>query len=260
MVTKKRKARPMINRLISQIMKEVGAIEKKRRPEGGLAYAFRSIDEVIDRVHPLFVKRGIFITPEVIDRTVTDQIIKGERKEQRLVSAVVTVKHTFHAPDGSSMFATTVGEASDYSDKASNKAQSYALKFAICTVLCIPFSQFIDGDGDNPDASGKAIGAARSIAQPRSKSEAAASAAPAGRQQRGGGPAGGQRSLVQDERHTPPGDKISDQQAKVIYGRMEKAALSTGDLFKRFNVMRIADLRTSQLNEVHAWIDNPQAK
>jgi hypothetical protein len=85
---------------------------------------------------------------------------------------MLRVKHTFFAPDGSNVCATTVGEAMDAGDKASNKAMSAAMKYALIQVLCIP----TEGDNDTenntpPDVTPKATLPAANPADQRSEHE-----------------------------------------------------------------------------------------
>jgi hypothetical protein len=58
----------------------------------------------------------------------------------------------FYGPAGDNVTATTLGEASDTADKASNKAMSAALKYALMQTFMIPVDagSLDDGDRDHP--------------------------------------------------------------------------------------------------------------
>lgn len=53
--------------------------------------------------------------------------------------------------DGSSVQFTTVGHSFDTSDKAANKAMSYAYKYAVWTGLAVPTQEWEEGDFDSPE-------------------------------------------------------------------------------------------------------------
>ena len=57
---------------------------------------------------------------------------------------ILTVQHRFYAHDGSFIDVVTIGEAMDSGDKASNKAMSAAMKYALIELLAIP----TEGDND----------------------------------------------------------------------------------------------------------------
>lgn len=67
-----------------------------------------------------------------------------------MASVRLVVDHHFYAKDGSSVVCTTVGEAMDSGDKASNKAMSAALKYALTETYMIPT---YEADRDTEDAS-----------------------------------------------------------------------------------------------------------
>jgi hypothetical protein len=130
----------LIYQKIPAIMADVGPIAKDRKnPQQG--YQFRGIDDVYNAMQPVLAKHGVFVVPE----------ITKERREERttksgsvLTYCIMEVKHTIYASDGSYVTAVTAGEAMDSGDKASNKAMSAAMKYAMIEVFCIP----TEGDND----------------------------------------------------------------------------------------------------------------
>lgn len=56
------------------------------------------------------------------------------------------------------------------------------------------------------------------------------------------------------------GTRINEQQVAVVKAQMGRAGLSSGDFLKRFNLMSLSDITTGQLNEVLAWIRDPENK
>lgn len=133
----------LIFKLIPQVMKAIGPISKGRFNEQQ-KYAFRGIDEIYNAIQPVLSEHGVFVLPSVIDQKREE---RKTRHDSLLMYTILTVKHTFCAPDGSYVEAVTVGEAMDTGDKSANKAMSAAMKYALLEVFCIP----TEGDND-PDS------------------------------------------------------------------------------------------------------------
>lgn len=148
-----------IHQAIVAVMREVGAIGKDAKNEQQ-NYKYRSIEQVYNRVQPLFATHGIFSHPKVIEQT---RETGKSKKGGDLHYAILTVEYTFSAEDGSSIAVTVVGEGMDSGDKASNKAMAAAHKYALCQVLNIPY-QVIDPDASTPGWAAKLIG---SVTRPR---------------------------------------------------------------------------------------------
>ncbi len=139
-----------IHEAIVAVMNEVGAIGKDSKNEQQ-HYNYRSIEQVYNRVQPLFAKHGIFSYPKVIEQT---REAGKSKSGGTLHYAILTVEYTFSAEDGSSIVVTVVGEGMDSGDKASNKAMAAAHKYALCQVLNIPY-QVIDPDANTPEWAAK---------------------------------------------------------------------------------------------------------
>ena len=144
---------PKIHKAIVAVMREIGAIGKDSKNEQQ-NYKYRSVEEVYNRVQPLFAKHGIFSYPKVIDQT---RETGKSKSGGTLHYAILTVEYTFAADDGSSIAVTVVGEGMDSGDKASNKAMAAAHKYALCQVLNIPY-KVIDPDAFTPEWASKLDG------------------------------------------------------------------------------------------------------
>ena len=142
-----------IHKAIIAVMREIGAIGKDSE-NVQQHYKFRSVEQVYNRVQPLFAKHGIFSYPKVVEQS---RETRKTAKGGELLYAILTVEYTFAAEDGSSISAVVVGEAMDSGDKASNKAMAAAHKYAICQVLNIPYD-VIDPDKFTPDWAAKLAG------------------------------------------------------------------------------------------------------
>lgn len=134
-----------IHKAIVAVMREIGAIGKDSE-NVQQKYKYRSVEDVYNRVQPLFAKHGIFSYPKVIAQARETGKTKAGGE---IHYAILTVEYTFAAEDGSCIPVTVVGEGMDSGDKASNKAMAAAHKYAICQVLNIPY-QVIDPDAFAP--------------------------------------------------------------------------------------------------------------
>lgn len=138
---------PKIYQTIAQVMQEINAISKGRKNQQQ-GFSFRGIDDVMNELHPVMAKCGLFVVPEVLEENRT------EGKTQRGGAMFYTrlkIKFTFYASDGSNVSAVVIGEAMDTGDKASNKALSIGLKYAMIQVFCIPTEDEKDPDALSPE-------------------------------------------------------------------------------------------------------------
>lgn len=138
-----------IYQAITDIMSEGYAITKdKRNAQQGFQY--RGIDDVLNTFQPLLAKHHVFVVPEVLDQQRQE---RTTGKGGSLLYSLLRMRYTFYAEDGSSVSAVVVGEGMDSGDKASNKAMSVAMKYAMFQVFCIPTEEMQDPDADTPEPS-----------------------------------------------------------------------------------------------------------
>lgn len=139
-------ATPMIYAALAAAAKEIGAVGKDKE-NVQQNYKFRGIDAVVNAVHPVFTKHGIVTALKVVDQ-------KREERQTKnggtLLTSLLMCEITFYATDGSSVVCGALGEGMDSGDKASNKAMSAALKYALTQTLMIPF-EVHDSEDDNPE-------------------------------------------------------------------------------------------------------------
>lgn len=138
---------------ITALMQEVEAVGKndKNAQQG---FMYRGIDSVMNAMQPLLAKHKIFVVPEVLEQQ------REERQTSRggnLIYSICKIRFTFYAEDGSSVSAVVIGEASDMSDKATNKAMSVAFKYALFQVFCIPTEEMKDPDAEYNEIAAKKI-------------------------------------------------------------------------------------------------------
>lgn len=106
-------------------------------------YNFRGIDDVYNALASELAAHKLCVLPEVLERTYVERATKNGG-----LLFSVNLKVAFDcvsAEDGSSHRIVTYGEAMDSGDKATNKAQSAAYKYAAFMAFCIP----TEGDNDS---------------------------------------------------------------------------------------------------------------
>ena len=133
----------MIYGRIAQAMKKVGAIGKdsKNAQQG---FMYRGIDAVYNALNPVMAELGLFITPEILEQRREERVTKNGTA---LTYSILTIKYTVYAPDGSNVSCVVVGEGMDSGDKASNKAMSVAMKYAMFQLFFIP-TEAVDPDSE----------------------------------------------------------------------------------------------------------------
>lgn len=131
---------------IPAIMSELGAISKDGINKHQ-NYNFRGIEQMYNSINPLLVKHGVFVVPQIVDKTF-ENYPKAEKLSFRVL---LTVNHKFYADDGSFVEVITQGEGIDTSDKASNKAMSAAMKYAFIELFSIPTADIEDSDRDHTE-------------------------------------------------------------------------------------------------------------
>lgn len=146
---------PLIYKKMIAITQEIEAIDKTQTNQMQ-KYQFRGIDDIYNNIHSLFGKHGVFCTAVVKEyssdvKVIQEEIQVSSRKNSKIqIRVTATFDFVFYAEDGSSVTVTLPSEGIDYGDKATNKAISAAMKYAIITVFSIPTKDLDDGDRESP--------------------------------------------------------------------------------------------------------------
>ena len=131
-----------------KIAADCGALGKDSRNQQQ-GFNFRGIDAVMNHLHPIFAKHGVFILPEVLEE-------KSEERQTKsggnLIYRILKIKFHFVAEDSSEATCTVIGEGMDSGDKGSNKAMAVALKYALTQMLLMPYDE-VDADSESHPAS-----------------------------------------------------------------------------------------------------------
>jgi hypothetical protein len=137
---------------MNAVQKDIKAIGKDQT-NAQQGFKFRGIDQFVNSLYPALTRHGVVMTTEVLDyRTDLREVVRGNGKTGTDSHAYLKVKYTFHAEDGSSISSTLVSEGLDSGDKATNKALSAALKYALIQTFSIPTEDMEEGDRVSPEA------------------------------------------------------------------------------------------------------------
>lgn len=128
--------------------------DRKNEQQG---YRFRGIDDVYNALSTHLAEQQLCMLPRVLSRTVTERATKTGG-----VSTYVVLDVEFDlvsSKDGSIHTIRTMGEAMDSADKATNKAQSAAMKYACLITFQIPTEGDNDADAHHPQKASARNGA-----------------------------------------------------------------------------------------------------
>ena len=141
----------LIYQKMSAVMKDIGPVSKAQT-NTHQKYKFRGIDQFVNALHPALVKHGVILVPEVLERTEQIRDVVRSSGAQAVDKHVfVKVKYTFFAEDGSSVSTVMTGEGLDSGDKATNKALSSALKYALIQTFSVPTEDMAEADLETPE-------------------------------------------------------------------------------------------------------------
>jgi len=107
--------------------------DSQNRQQG---FAFRGIDATYNALHSVLAEHEVYTVPRVLN-------MQREERQTRaggtLLYSLLTIEFDFIHSDGSKVtVGPVIGEGMDSGDKASNKAQSVAHKYALFMVFMIP--------------------------------------------------------------------------------------------------------------------------
>lgn len=132
-----------IFQLLSTANQRIEAVVKDEKHAQG--YNFRSAQAVINAISPVFATLGIFLTSKIISK---ERIEGRTAKGGASTTVLLSVEYTFHAPNGSSVASIAAAEAIDYSDKATAKAMTMALKTVLTQTFMLTTQDMNDADRD----------------------------------------------------------------------------------------------------------------
>ena len=139
---------PLIHKKIISILKDVEVIAKTRESTQG-GYTFRSIDDVYNYMNPLFKKRGVYVTTEIVKKEIRD-VKNSDPRKKFGIHIFIDAKFIFRTSDGSSVDTTMSGEAIGQEAEGTQAAISIAYKQALIVMFNIPTSKTLQVSQDSP--------------------------------------------------------------------------------------------------------------
>lgn len=135
---------PSVYQLMTLVMRDVRNVGKNGENESH-GYKFRGVDDAIGALAQPLRDHGVFMTPEVLDFKTE---VRGRQN-----AVLMRIAFHFYGPAGDHVTAITLGEGSDFADKAANKAMSAALKYALIHTFMIPVDSrsLDDADREHPE-------------------------------------------------------------------------------------------------------------
>lgn len=142
----------LIYKKMIEVMKEVGAIGKEQR-NTAQNFSFRGIDQFVNALYPALTKAGVFMAPSVISEGhELREVLRSGGRTGVDKHVHLLVKYTFYAEDGSSVeIGPIASEGLDSGDKATNKALSSALKYALIQTFSVPTADMEEADRTSPE-------------------------------------------------------------------------------------------------------------
>jgi len=142
----------LIYKKMSEVMKEVGFVAKAQT-NTAQGFKFRGIDQFVNALYPALTKHGVFMTPRATSFTQElKDVTRSNGKAGVDKHVAIQMEYDFFAEDGSKV---TVGpvpaEGLDSGDKATNKALSAALKYALIQTFSIPTVDMAEADLETPE-------------------------------------------------------------------------------------------------------------
>lgn len=142
----------LIYKKMSDVMKEVKSVSKDQK-NTAQGFKFRGIDQFVNALYPALTKHGVFMAPRCTNYTQElKEVVRGSGKAGVDKHVSMLIEYDFYAEDGSKV---TVGpipaEGLDSGDKATNKALSAALKYALIQTFSIPTEDMAEADLDSPE-------------------------------------------------------------------------------------------------------------
>ncbi|MFF4523423.1 ERF family protein [Streptomyces bluensis] len=132
---------PNVFGAIAAVMRDVMPVAKDKE-NTQQRYKFRGIDDVMSAMAGPLRAHGVFILPTIAEH-------RAERRGEKMTHVTITMRYHVYGPAGDCLTAEVPGEASDFADKATNKAQSAALKYLLFTLFMIPVDGRSVDDSDN---------------------------------------------------------------------------------------------------------------
>lgn len=155
----------LIYKKMSEVMRDIGSVGKDQKNQAQ-GFKFRGIDQFVNSLYPALTKHGVFMAPRCVsEQHELKEVTRGSGKAGVDKHVTILMEYDFFAEDGSKV---TVGpipaEGLDSGDKATNKALSAALKYALIQTFSIPTEDMAEADLDSPEIGRRSSNSTQAIA------------------------------------------------------------------------------------------------
>lgn len=162
------RALPDILVSIQAVMQEVSGIAKagtyKDSRTGKVQYNFLRSADAVAQVGAAFRQQGVMVQSRDCHTTYTENSVSKAQGTQLWTSARVEITYLFTSlTDGSTLEFASAGEGRDTADKATSKAMTMALKYALSQALMIATNE-VDPDAERPEIEQEGV---VTVAKPR---------------------------------------------------------------------------------------------
>ena len=140
---------PTVDEAVQAIMLALDPIAKAQQSEGVQRYMYRGRDAIVNAAAPLMAKHGVKVIPVAVSDLETGWVESGRKQPERFVSAT----YTFHVrgPGGDFFTMDVFSETMNSRDKAAGGVLSYAWRFGVEALFCIP-TDVPDNEENNQEA------------------------------------------------------------------------------------------------------------
>ena len=155
----------LIYKKMSEVMRDIGSVGKDQKNQAQ-GFKFRGIDQFVNSLYPALTKHGVFMAPRCVsEQHELKEVTRGSGKAGIDKHVTILMEYDFFAEDGSKV---TVGpipaEGLDSGDKATNKALSAALKYALIQTFSVPTEDMAEADLDSPEIGRRSSNSTQAIA------------------------------------------------------------------------------------------------
>ncbi len=152
----------LIYKKMSEVMRDIGTVGKDQKNQAQ-GFKFRGIDQFVNSLYPALTKHGVFMAPRCVsEQHELKEVTRGSGKAGIDKHVTILMEYDFFAEDGSKV---TVGpipaEGLDSGDKATNKALSAALKYALIQTFSVPTEDMAEADLESPEIGRRSISSAQ---------------------------------------------------------------------------------------------------
>jgi hypothetical protein len=155
----------LIYKKMSEVMRDIGSVGKDQKNQAQ-GFKFRGIDQFVNSLYPALTRHGVFMAPRCVsEQHELKEVTRGSGKAGIDKHVTILMEYDFFAEDGSKV---TVGpipaEGLDSGDKATNKALSAALKYALIQTFSVPTEDMAEADLESPEIGRRSSNSTQAIA------------------------------------------------------------------------------------------------